>query len=255
MRVRSIVVAALVVGVPGLALAHIGLVSPESRYGRDVLKAGPCGKAGGQRTTDRVYLVKSGATITVTWDEYINHPAHYRVSFDDNGDDDFHEPTYNGPTGTIDPGGFTADEYPTTLVDLIPDKQGGTYTQQVTLPDIACDNCTLQVIQVMYDKPPYDCDTNPSCNDVYHQCVDLVLSADGPDTPTLLDPPDAGPGNAGADAGPGNPGADGGPTGGNTSGGCAAGGSSGEGVPVCLGLVLSLALFRRRRRPESRAVQ
>lgn len=228
----TFIVAGVLLAFPALASAHIGLLSPESRYGPSVLKAAPCGMAGGQRTTDKVYEVKSGATITVMWDEYINHPSHYRISFDDNGDDDFHEPTYNGPTATIDPSGFTPYEYPTTLVDFIADMQGGTYTQQVTLPDIECDNCTLQLIQVMYDKPPYDCDTNPSCNDVYHQCVDLVLSANGPDTPTLI--------------GPAAP----------NSGGCSAAGAAGRGAGGGAELawltVAFLALWWRRARTRRR---
>lgn len=224
------------VGLSGLALAHVGLVSPESRYGRDTLKAAPCGIAGGQRTTDKVYWVKSGATIKVIWDEYINHPAHYRISFDDDGDDDFKDPTYDGPDNTIELSGFMANEFPTTLIDLIPDRDGGTYMENVTLPDIECDNCTLQLIQVMYDKPPYDCDTNPtSCNDVYHQCVDFVLSADGPDTPTLM-------GGDGADAGPGG-------GGGSNTGGCsAAGGAGTSGAVLWLGLVALAGTALRRRR-------
>ncbi|MCA9560948.1 MAG: hypothetical protein KC583_20510, partial [Myxococcales bacterium] len=56
----------------------------------------------------------------------------------------------------------------------------------VTLPDVECDNCTLQVIQVMFDKPPQ---TSPG-NDLYYQCADLVLRGDGPPPP----PVDAGPG-------------------------------------------------------------
>ena len=94
--------------------------------------------------TNNVSVFKPGQTITVSWDETINHPGHYRISFDSNG------------TGFPDPKSFTDyDSGPTDLVDNIADKNGGAYTQQVTLPNISCMNCTLQVIQVMTDKPPY----------------------------------------------------------------------------------------------------
>lgn len=54
------------------------------------------------------------------------------------------------------------------------------------LPDVECDNCTLQAIQVMYDKPPY---VTPG-NDLYYQCADLVLrrgvAATPVPTPTVV---------------------------------------------------------------------
>ncbi len=61
---------------------------------------------------------------------------------------------------------------PSVLLDDIDDASGGNYSATVTLPNVECDNCTLQVIQVMYDKPPY---TIPG-NEMYYQCADLVLA-------------------------------------------------------------------------------
>ena len=60
----------------------------------------------------------------------------------------------------------------TVLLDDIADEGRDVrdYMATITLPDITCDNCTLQVIQVMYDKPPY---TTPG-NDIYYQCADLI---------------------------------------------------------------------------------
>jgi hypothetical protein len=54
-----------------------------------------------------------------------------------------------------------------------------TYSWQVKLPDVECDRCTLQLIQVMMDPArgfhgAYH--TQPGDNnDVYHQCIDLRL--------------------------------------------------------------------------------
>jgi hypothetical protein len=152
------------------AAAHLGLHDPPSRYGENILKIAPCGRGGGQRSTN-VTTFEPGATIEVLWDEYVDHPGHFRIAFDDDGDDDFADPRClrgcNSTTPTIE---LYADS--TVLLDGIPDTpRGGESGARVTLPDIECDNCTLQVIQVMYDKPPY---VSPG-NDIYYQCADLVL--------------------------------------------------------------------------------
>jgi len=144
------------------ASAHLDLTLPVSRYGPSVLKTGPCGVAGGERTNNVSYY-EPGQTIEVRWDEYIDHPGHYRIAFDLDGDDDFVDPATMMELYSND----------AVLLDGIADKGPGEreHTATVTLPDVACDNCTLQVIQVMYDKPPY---TIPG-NDIYYQCADLVL--------------------------------------------------------------------------------
>jgi len=52
-----------------------------------------------------------------------------------------------------------------------------TYTWQVKLPEVTCDNCTLQVLQVMTDAFPIHAPYDPSYtgDDLYYQCIDLVL--------------------------------------------------------------------------------
>lgn len=157
---------ALALSWPQPASAHLDLTAPVSRYGPDVLKTGPCGISGGERS-DHISYFEPGQTIEVRWIEYIDHPAHYRIAFDQDGDDDF-----------VDPATMTelySNE--AVLLDGIEDKGPDTqdYAVTVTLPDVTCDNCTLQVIQVMYDKPPY---TTPG-NDIYYQCADLVLREGG----------------------------------------------------------------------------
>jgi hypothetical protein len=204
------------------ARAHLGLEAPTSRYGPDVLKTGPCGVAGGERT-DKVTYYEPGETIDVYWDEYVQHPGHFRIAFDDDGVDDFVDPATMMELYSND----------TVLLDGIEDKGPGerSYMETVTLPDVTCENCTLQVIQVMYDKPEY---TTPG-NDIYYQCADLVLRSGGA-------PP--GP-DAGTDAGT-DPGADPG-----AGGGCgvAHGPASGlEVMPMFL-ILFACRLARRRRFP------
>jgi hypothetical protein len=161
---------------PAEAHAHLGLNVPASRYGPDTLKTGPCGVTGGERTSNVTYY-EPGETIEVSWDEYVDHPGHYRIAFDDDGDDDFVD-----PASMLDL--YSND---TVLLDGITDKGPGErdYVATVTLPELSCDNCTLQVIQVMYDKMPY---TTPG-NDIYYQCADLVLREAGtsPDAGTDAD--------------------------------------------------------------------
>ena len=155
---------------PSAALAHLSLTAPVSRYGPDVLKTGPCGVAGGERSANVSYF-EPGETIEVRWEEYVQHPGHYRIAFDPDGVDDFVDPVTMTELYSND----------AVLLDGIEDSRERQYAVTVTLPEVSCDNCTLQVIQVMYDKPPY---TTPG-NDIYYQCADLVLASE--------DAPDGGP--------------------------------------------------------------
>jgi len=215
------------------ASAHLGLTSPTSRYGPDVLKTGPCGTSGGQRTGN-VTTYEPGETIEVSWEEYIDHPGHYRIAFDEDGDDDFVDPSTMMELYSND----------AVLLDGIADQGAAErdYLVTVTLPDVTCDNCTLQVIQVMYDKPPY---TTPG-NDIYYQCADLVLRTGSPPTDGGTDAgTDAGnDAGAGTDAGL-DPGAD--PI---APGGCsvASGAPGGPGWISAL-LVLGCLLARERSFP------
>lgn len=139
--------------------AHIDMTYPVAREMNQ--KAGPCGVAGSVRG-DNITVLDPGATITVTWNETIAHPGWFRISFDDNGDDGFINPA------TID----DVNNSPTVLFDEIANPDGlGSYSQEVTLPNMECDNCTLQLMQVMLDKQPEIWGDN----EFYYRCADLVL--------------------------------------------------------------------------------
>jgi len=183
------------------AAAHIALRSPAPRTAEQ--KAGPCGAAGSTRGTT-VTTYQPGETITVEWDETVDHPGHYRIAFDDSGDDVFVNPN------------TSADAYPFTLVNQIADKAGGHYTQQVTLPTTPCNNCTLQLMQVMTTTEPY--------NSFYYQCADIVIAGD------VVTPPDGGGGGGGNE----------------TNGGCATTGTDSTAGAALL--LLALGFVRRRRR-------
>lgn len=188
-----------------LSFAHIDLQEPQPRAhgtgGAETpdtnsnQKTGPCGQSANGRTTDRVTTYDPGETITVRLNEEINHDSYYRVSLNPNGD------TF--PTRTAVPVGETLDaalaaeqaldqpgDADGRLLGVFADTSAvnnNAVSLQVTLPaDIECQNCTLQVIQFMYDRP----------NPYYFQCADLVIGSGGD-----VGEPDAGAGgsaNAGA---------------------------------------------------------
>ncbi len=148
------------------AAAHMIISSHETRDGAEQLKDGPCGADGSVRG-DVIHTFEAGSTIELRWDEFIPHPGHYRLAFDEDGQDDF-----------VDPAGYE-DFYTNDAVlvdDLFPHQRNeidGTWVYELQLPDTPCTNCTLQLVQMMTDKPPYVVGTN----DLYYNCLDLVLTA------------------------------------------------------------------------------
>jgi hypothetical protein len=240
----------VLVAAAGATHAHLALDQPESRYGPNTLKDGPCGRIDGERSGN-VTVLEPGATIEVVFREYINHPGHFRIAFDADGDDDFRDPpclSHCESRTDASPPVFGEYSDATVLLDAIPDTQGGESRITVTLPDVECERCTLQVIQVMYDKRPI---TSPG-NDLYYQCADLVLrraatgeSDAGPETGPETGPEvdevvevdeEDGAGDVGAEAG--------GVEAAGADEGCGAGGL---GSLACTGLVMVGARAWRRR--------
>lgn len=164
MKPASWLVLAALAAWPRPTAAHIQLTSPPARTTEQ--KKGPCGNGGGARS-DRVTVLQPGQKIIVEWDETVEHPGHFRISFDDEGDDDFAVPASFDEACSNDK----------VLVDLIPDRKTSSgdrhYRQEVTLPNFECERCTLQVTQLMTDKAPYD--ASATSNDIYYQCADVAL--------------------------------------------------------------------------------
>lgn len=153
------------------AHAHIQLDEPSPRYLDQ--KGAPCGKGDGHDArTANVHTFRPGETIGFSWTETIDHAGYFRISFDADGADatDFDDPANFLLSSMTDPAGTN----------------GQVWTATVTLPDVVCDNCTLQLIQDMGGTD-------------YYQCVDVVLREDdggvfgdgGSDEPAEL--VDAGP--------------------------------------------------------------
>lgn len=164
----------LLFGAPRPAGAHVCLVAPTPRTGpectaRSPQKVGPCGI---NERSEYVTRFRPGQTIEVRLNETIDHPSHYRIAFDPDGQD-FPDPV------SIDD---RTDDHPLVLLDGIADADAARQTVSLTLPDVECESCTLQLIQVMYDKQgngfggrdsqEMDADDN---DDIYYSCADLVL--------------------------------------------------------------------------------
>jgi MYXO-CTERM domain-containing protein len=220
-----------VICVPTIAAAHVRILSPTPRSSTN-LKERHCGQTGSARAN--VSTLPPVSPLHLVWDEYINHPGWFRISFQQDGDTFEIPPASDGPTGSGAPSNYPTEDL-TGMTDsgtgslVIADRiVDGTLSLDFNLPNVECDNCTLQLIQLMTDKPPYTTDT--ASNDIYFACVDLVLTATAPDAAPAA--PDAAPGQ---DAG--NPAM-------GSSGGCSASGGGPSGILTALAMV---GLLRRRR--------
>jgi hypothetical protein len=166
------------IGFAQSASAHIQLMDPPPRYelqGQETgIKSCPCGLGSSNRTcnlaTDasdpdrstRVLKAVAGSQITLRFVEFVDHSGTFRVAFDPDGAD-------------------VADFNNNILVPMVPDPpntMGKMWEIPVTLPNMTCDNCTLQLIQAMNGDmtTPVKDPTNVSS---YYACVDLQLVAPG----------------------------------------------------------------------------
>jgi len=126
----------------GPARAHVEMAVPTPRFTDGENKWCPCGTGGdGSRDNADCSISASdpdrgsttntfapGAALTIEFAETIDHVGRFRVAFDDDGADqaDFDAHVL---ADTADPI-FTA----------------GPHTIDVTLPDVECDRCTLQLV-------------------------------------------------------------------------------------------------------------
>lgn len=117
------------------------------------VKTGPCGLY--PKVTPAV--LTSGQTLTVTWEETIHHPGRFEFYFSQAGEANFQ------------------------LLKTVENTQNDNnvphqYSTTVTLPNVTCDSCTFQMIQVMTE--------NPAAPTNYYSCADMQLKAAGTGTPT-----------------------------------------------------------------------
>lgn len=134
----STFVAALSIGVSP-AVAHTVLVNPQPLTTNDDAKTPACGCTFDGTDVEcpadyNVTEYEAGETITITWNETINHDGDFRVAF-----------VAKPPNEVVD-GDFEASAIKTTLDD---DQDGGLMDTTITLPNTPCEECTIQVRQFM----------------------------------------------------------------------------------------------------------
>jgi hypothetical protein len=165
------------------ASAHIELLDPPPRYSMARSgdnKACPCGDGTsnrrctveGERSDDnrseRVTALRGGQMLTLRFNEYIGHSGRYRVAFDEEGADldDFNAHPLEDIPDPVGRDGNTGD--------------GSTWEIPVVVPDTPCENCTLQLIQMM-DGNMEDPVLDPVGRSSYYACADITISAAGDD--------------------------------------------------------------------------
>ncbi|MBC7369985.1 MAG: lytic polysaccharide monooxygenase [Bdellovibrionaceae bacterium] len=152
--------------VPVLAGAHSRLKASNTIQIRSTnpgIKSGPCG--GLARSLTPATLTP-GQNVVIEFEETIFHPGRFEIYFSPAGEANF------------------------TLLKTIPQNPANNsgnvphqFLTSVTLPNVTCTDCTLQLIQVMLE--------NPAVPSLYYSCADLQLKAAG--TPSTTPTPVASP--------------------------------------------------------------
>jgi len=165
---------------PGASRAHFVLQSPDAAhvqgpYG-DPQKAPPCGDDGSAVATGMVTAYQGGDVLTITIDETIFHPGHYRVALAVNDMSELPAEPIVTPNET-DCGTAPIDAQPVfpVLADgvfLHTEPFSEPQSIDIVLPtDVSCESCTLQVIQFMSNHGL----NNPGgC--YYHHCATISLT-------------------------------------------------------------------------------
>jgi hypothetical protein len=161
---------------PGSAQAHFFLHEPPSWKSQGTLgdpqKVGPCAEEGGT-PTGVVTPFQPGETVTITLDETIFHPGHYRIALAVNDRSEL------PPEPPVTPGatacGSTEIQAP-PVFPILADGElvhtspfSGQETIRVTLPtNVTCEKCTLQILEFM---------SNHGAPCFYHHCADISIGA------------------------------------------------------------------------------
>lgn len=117
------------------------------------MKTPPCGGTNPRSAMPAVFA--PGQKITVKWHETVEHPGFFRVAFSTDGKTFPADPT-DPPPAVAAP-----------VLAIIPKVTGVTaHSADITLPNMPCETCSIQVIQYMeqHAPPPY-----------YYQCGDIAI--------------------------------------------------------------------------------
>jgi len=181
--------------VPQYMSAHFRLLAPDSAIEEinlgDPQKIGPCGgtsanakgPANPGTPTGAITKVTGGQKLHIKVQETVYHPGHYRISLAVNSRAEL----------PADPEVVTRDDAkgpqsvsaaimstlkPPVLVDGLwahntRESAANPWETDITLPNINCAKCTLQIIQFMAEHG-----RNKDGDFSYHHCADLSITAD-----------------------------------------------------------------------------
>jgi hypothetical protein len=186
-RRLAFVAGVLVVAVPAVTHAHFKLVEPaswiiEDERG-DPQKAGPCGGTNADygKPSYIVSQAVGGSTLHIKVQETIYHPGHYRIALAVNSPNELPvDPKATTTDTDKGPRSVSAEIQNPVQVPVLADglfvhaaKSDAPFETDVTLPNISCKRCTLQVIQFMEQHGV----NNPGMF-TYHHCATLQIAAD-----------------------------------------------------------------------------
>ena len=186
-KMMLVLATAALATVPAVTHAHFKLMEPaswiiENDLG-DPQKAGPCGGTNADygKPTYAVTQATGGSALHIKVTETIYHPGHYRVALAVNSPLEL--PVDPKATTEQTERGLRSVSAEIMNPDQVPVLADGLFTHQtkadapfetdVTLPNISCKKCTLQVIQFMEQHGP----NNPG-NYTYHHCANIQITPD-----------------------------------------------------------------------------
>ena len=183
----AFVAAAVLAGTPIIARAHFKLVEPASWLIEDdrgdPQKAGPCGGSNTDwgKPSYAVTQATGGGKLHVKVQETIYHPGFYRVALAVNSPTELPpDPkatttqSERGPQSVS--GEIMSPVQPPVLADGLfvhHERTATPFETDVTLPNISCKRCTLQIVQFMEQHGA----NNPGMY-TYHHCAVVQITAD-----------------------------------------------------------------------------
>jgi MYXO-CTERM domain-containing protein len=228
--------AAVCTSVAAPARAHFTLDAPASWMSQDFIgspqKAPPCGDETGGTPTGTVTAFGEGDTITITIDEKIFHPGHYRIALAVNDPSELPaEPLVTPaatPCGSVEI--MNPPVYPVLADGVFPHTAAFSGPQTTTVklpPGVTCTKCTLQVIEFMSN---HGLNVPGGC--FYHHCANISISGGTTTTGSTTGATTSSGATTGATTGAATTGAT---TGAGGAGGAAGAGGSGGGTSMSSG--------------------
>ena len=184
---RAFAAAALLAVAPAVTQAHFKLVEPASWLVEDERgdpqKAGPCGGSNADwgKPSYAVTQAVGGGKLHVKVQETIYHPGHYRIALAVNSPTELPaDPKATTVANERGPQSVSGEIMSPVQMPVLADglfvhqeRTATPFETDVTLPNISCKRCTLQVVQFMEQHGAH----NPGMY-TYHHCAVVQITAD-----------------------------------------------------------------------------